>query len=192
MDIKAFYRKYCGVGDEALLSDLVKFTRIRAVEAGSTILEPGTQLNQMLLLGSGVVRSYFWGGNERIYTDGFYSAPGTLLSICRCMPEPECGIEALSACEILDISAGDVAELMSRSLPFVQMYARLLERMTLHQWQEKTACFQYSHQERYIRFLRQYPNWKGLISSKYIADYVGVAPESLSRLRRRLKSGNKG
>ena len=38
-----------------------------------------------------------------------------------------------------------------------------------------------------MRFRREYPGLDGRVSSKYIAEYIGVVPESLSRLRRELR-----
>lgn len=188
MNIRVFFQEYCGVNDEALLSELAEKTRVRNLDKNTTVLEPGAEEISMFFLVSGIVRSYFWGANERTYTDGFYSQPGTLLSFeCMSSHKREYGMETVSKCEILELSASDAAELMEKSLPFAQMCCRMLDRMLYVEWQDKTAYYQYTPQQRYQLFLKRYPNWKGQISSRYIADYVGIAPESLSRLRRRLR-----
>ena len=96
-------------------------------------------------------------------------------------------METVSKCEILELSTSDAAELIGKSLPFAQMCCRMLDRMLYLEWRDKTAYYQYTPQQRYQLFLKRYPDWKGQISSRYIADYVGIAPESLSRLRRRLR-----
>ena len=176
------------MNDEALLSELVEKTRVRSLDKNATILEPGAEAISMFFLASGVVRSYFWGSDERTYTDGFYSQPGTLLSFgCMSCHKQEYGMETVSKCEILELLALDAAELTEKSLPFMQMCCRLLDRTLYMEWRDKTDYYQYTPQQRYQRFLKRYPDWKGKISSRYIADYVGIAPESLSRLRRRLR-----
>lgn len=188
MDIRAFFQEHCGVDNEALLSELVEKTRIRNLEKNTTVLEPGTEAISMFFLASGIVRSYFWGRDERTYTDGFFSQPGTLLSFgCTSSCRQEYGMETVSKCEILELMAADAAALMEKSLPFMQMCCRMLDRMLYLEWRDKTACYQYTPQQRYQRFIDLYPDWKGQISSRYIADYVGIAPESLSRLRRRMR-----
>ena len=188
MDIKAFFQKHCGVHDAALLSELVERTRVRILDQCTTVIEPGSEVKSMFLLLSGIVRGYFWGDGDRTYTDGFYENPGTLLSVgSATAQEQEYGIETITTCKILELPAADMAILMESSLPFMQMYCRLLQKMVCMQWREKTVYCQYSPQQRYQRFLKRFPNWKGQIGSRYIADYVGIAPESLSRLRHRLR-----
>lgn len=188
MDISAFYREYCCVQDKALLSALVEKTRIRILDKNTTVVEPGSKTEQMLLLGSGIVRSFFWGNDDRTYTDGFYSKPGTLLTFGHVSAQEQVyGMKTVSCCQIMELSAETVATLMEQSVAFMQMYCQLLDQMLCVQWQEKTAQYQYSSLQRYLRFLKCYPNWKGQIGSRYIADYIGIAPESLSRLRHRLR-----
>ena len=44
-------------------------------------------------------------------------------------------------------------------------------------------------QERYQQFLEDYPDLEGRIAQYHIASYLGVTPESLSRIRAGLKDG---
>ena len=43
-----------------------------------------------------------------------------------------------------------------------------------------------SPQERYLKFMRQYKNIEQRVAQKYIASFVGVTPQSLSRIRKRI------
>ncbi len=43
-----------------------------------------------------------------------------------------------------------------------------------------------SPQERYLKFMRQYKNIEQRVAQKYIASFMGVTPQSLSRIRRRI------
>ena len=43
-----------------------------------------------------------------------------------------------------------------------------------------------SPQERYSKFMKQYKNIEQRVAQKYIASFVGVTPQSLSRIRRRI------
>ena len=45
--------------------------------------------------------------------------------------------------------------------------------------------------ERYLHFKKLYPELSGRIPLKHIATYLGIAPESLSRIRSALKEENK-
>ena len=41
--------------------------------------------------------------------------------------------------------------------------------------------------ERYLKFRRNYPDIAGRVQQRYIATYLGIKPESLSRIRALLK-----
>ena len=46
-----------------------------------------------------------------------------------------------------------------------------------------------SPEKRYINFVESYPRLVQNIPQHYIASYIGVAPESLSRIRKRIQDG---
>jgi hypothetical protein len=54
-----------------------------------------------------------------------------------------------------------------------------LEQRTLNQ-------LKYSPERRYLAFINTYPEIAQNIPQHYIANYIGVVPESLSRIRKRL------
>ncbi len=43
-----------------------------------------------------------------------------------------------------------------------------------------------THETRYLTFIRTYPELNQRLPQYYIASYVGVKPQSLSRIRKRL------
>lgn len=43
-----------------------------------------------------------------------------------------------------------------------------------------------SHEERYLQFINERPKVIQRVSLKYIASYLGMKPESMSRIRKRL------
>jgi len=44
-----------------------------------------------------------------------------------------------------------------------------------------------SAQERYLQFLEDYPNIEERLNNYHIASYLGITPESLSRIRTNLR-----
>jgi CRP-like cAMP-binding protein len=41
--------------------------------------------------------------------------------------------------------------------------------------------------ERYVNFKRDYPDIENRVNQYHVASYLGIAPESLSRIRRSLR-----
>lgn len=46
--------------------------------------------------------------------------------------------------------------------------------------------------ERYLEFRKRYPDLSGRIPQRYIATYLGITPESLSRIRSSLREDANG
>lgn len=44
--------------------------------------------------------------------------------------------------------------------------------------------------ERYLKFRKNYPDLAERVQQRYIATYLGIKPESLSRIRSAMKEGN--
>lgn len=59
---------------------------------------------------------------------------------------------------------------------FVVVYDRLLD------------CYTKTPEEHYLSLLRRYPDLKEAISLKELASFIGVTPETISHIRRRLSS----
>jgi Mn-dependent DtxR family transcriptional regulator len=43
-----------------------------------------------------------------------------------------------------------------------------------------------SAEERYLEFIHTYPNLEQYVAQKYIASYLGITPEFLSKVRKNL------
>lgn len=46
----------------------------------------------------------------------------------------------------------------------------------------------FSAEERYLKLMRSYPDILQNVPLQYIASYIGIKPESLSRIRRQITS----
>ncbi len=60
---------------------------------------------------------------------------------------------------------------------FISMQRRIAENMSL------------SAEERYANFQQRYPHFEQRLPLKQIASYLGITPESLSRIRKKMVKG---
>jgi len=75
-----------------------------------------------------------------------------------------------------------------RSYPATEKLGRLLaEQQYLRKYHRELSLLQYSAAERYQQLLQHHPEVVRGIPVKYIASYLGIEPESLSRIRRNIK-----
>lgn len=93
---------------------------------------------------------------------------------------------ALEDCETIMLSKENLAVIFKENPKFEtllnQMLAEEVKYLLLNEQVNKTVGLE----ERYLNLENQYPNAFQRIPQKYIADYLGIEPQSLSRLRKRL------
>jgi CRP-like cAMP-binding protein len=80
----------------------------------------------------------------------------------------------------------DLQELYSQSHAAERTGRLLAEYQYLRKYRRELAFLQYTAKERYLQLLEEHPQVIQQIPVKYIASYLGIEPESLSRIRKGL------
>ncbi len=94
-------------------------------------------------------------------------------------------IQALEDAQILTISYDNLQRLY-REFREGEKFGRLVaEQLFVDILRQLTSFYEETPEERYARFARTYPDLQQRIPQYYIASYVGVKPQSLSRIRAR-------
>ncbi len=94
---------------------------------------------------------------------------------------------ALESCELEQIRYVDLRGLMDRHASWQGAVLQLLERHIVRKEQRERELLTMRPDERYQSFLSSYPALAGRIQQRDIAHYLGVTPEALSRIRKRLR-----
>lgn len=98
-------------------------------------------------------------------------------------------IEALSPITAIRFSIKDVQALTTGS-GAIERWLRLLNERAYMQTQDRiTSLLTLSAPERYKRFLATEPHLLNMFSNYLVATYLNVAPQSLSRIRRKIATG---
>jgi CRP-like cAMP-binding protein len=94
-------------------------------------------------------------------------------------------IQALEPARLLTISY-DNLQRFYREVREGERFGRLVaEMLFVDVLGQLTSFYEETPEERYARFVRTYPDLQQRIPQYYIASYVGVKPQSLSRIRGR-------
>ncbi|MCC6286813.1 MAG: Crp/Fnr family transcriptional regulator [Chitinophagaceae bacterium] len=82
----------------------------------------------------------------------------------------------------------DVLHNLYKTLPIANVIGRIAcEELFLIKANRELSMYKYSAQERYLNLFSQKPRHIKEIPLKYLASYVGVTPQALSRIRKRIK-----
>lgn len=98
-------------------------------------------------------------------------------------------IDALEDTEIWQIEKQDLEKLYERVPQFNRLFRVLLQNAFIAQQQRISQNLAESAEKRYELFLKKYKGLDQRIPQKQIAAYLGITPEFLSALRRKLTKG---
>jgi CRP-like cAMP-binding protein len=97
-------------------------------------------------------------------------------------------IQALEDCEILQISYDDL-QLFYKSVSQAERFGRLvIEQVFIQTLQDLSSFYTDTPELRYEKMLKKHPDLLQRMSQYHIASYVGVKPQSLSRIRKRIST----
>jgi len=95
-------------------------------------------------------------------------------------------IKAIEDSEMLVIKQADLSDLYLQ-IPKIERLGRILTESAFIKFVEQTLDFQtLTAKERYENLLKNYPEIFQKVQLYHIANYLGIAPKSLSRIRKEL------
>jgi CRP-like cAMP-binding protein len=156
---------------------------------GQFLLKPGTHVKHEYFVVKGCLKAYYmdYKGNKCIIQfaienwwvgdfDAFYNqVPSNLY------------IEAVEDSQLLSIHFKQLEKIYEEA-PIFERYFRLLTTQAfIAQRKRILSILEKNTQERYLEFCASYPNIKERVPNYNIANYLGVSPENLSRVRKTLK-----
>lgn len=91
--------------------------------------------------------------------------------------------DALEDCELLLIEKPQWEKLFIEVPKFERFFRLLLQNAYVSMQRRIADNMSLSAEERYLNFITQYPHFEQRLPGKQIASYLGITPESLSRIR---------
>lgn len=157
------------------------------------LLQAGEVCRHMAFINKGCLRSYSIDaeGEEHVVQfaieDWWITDPYSYLTA-----EPSSyNIDALQDSDLLLLDKSCYEKLMLELPKFERFFRVLLENKYIASQRRITAALSASAEERYLNFIKNYPAFAQRIPQRHIASYLGITPQSLSRLRKELSEKEK-
>jgi CRP-like cAMP-binding protein len=99
------------------------------------------------------------------------------------MQPSEMNIEAIEDTTVLQIKHSDVLDLYTNAPKFNHLFRVLVENSLIGMQKRLLQTISSDARVRYESFLKQYPTLANRIPNTYIASYLGITPEFLSKIR---------
>ena len=162
------------------------FTR-REFRAGEHFFAPGDFTDQIGFVSAGVCRLYLVGRDAAQEATTCFIRPNQFImdveSFYSNRPTYS-GIQAITACELLLIDRQNWLRL-SEEIPKLFILSKLLtEAALLNNMKDNDFLHFGTAKQKYQEFLKRYPDLVLNVPQHYIASYLHITPQSLSRIRK--------
>lgn len=93
-------------------------------------------------------------------------------------------IDALEDAEVLQIEKSDLEELYLEAPAFDRFFRVMFQNAYVANQQRIIASISQTAEEKYIAFIKKYPSLEQRVPQHQVASYLGITPETISRIRR--------
>lgn len=174
--------------DEEFIGKAVSVSSFKTFSKGEIMARIGDKTTVSGLVVSGVVRSFYIDRDGNDITQ-FIADTGSM-----CLDSGMFGFnemtamwESVSESTIMLFDVAKIKELIYSDDRYLKFWADMLESGMRYKIYRENSFLVENATERYLHFKKRYPDITGLVPLKHLATYLGITPESLSRIRSTLK-----
>lgn len=180
-----FISKYVSLTEDEK-NALLSLDIFRSVKKGTTLLKEGQKSKDSYFVLKGCIRTfYIIDGEEK--TTAFYTEMEAVTPPCVLSKTPS---EYYMGCiedSILTVSNSDMEEEINSKFPKFETLCRILSEELLAKLKIDFDEFRTSSPEqRYLNLIQKRPDLIQRVPQHQLASYLGIKPQSLSRLRARI------
>ncbi|MFM4712716.1 Crp/Fnr family transcriptional regulator [Aeromonas veronii] len=177
----------CTMGLDAALSEAISLRLPRqTLHAGQALLAQGAEQEAAFYIEAGIARAchYTRDGQERCKEFYFEGELCLLYDSWLTGALARYQLEALTELQVVRVSLTLLDE------PAWQPVCMALLRQQLGYKERKEAfLLLHSPEERYRELCHTFPHWPARLTQVQLANYIGISPVTLSRIRRRINTG---
>ncbi|WP_208602977.1 Crp/Fnr family transcriptional regulator [Pedobacter steynii] len=186
-----FISKYVSLTDEEK-NAILSLNIFRSIKKGTTLLKEGQKSKDSYFVLKGCIRTYYVLDSEE-KTTAFYTEMEALTPPCVISKTPSEYYVSCIEDTILTVSNSDMEVEINSKFPKFETICRILAEELLAKQQIDFDEFKTSSPEqRYLNLIQKRPDLLQRVPQHQLASYLGVKPQSLSRLRARIVGKNKG
>jgi CRP-like cAMP-binding protein len=185
-------RKLVQVTDEEE-RHILSFFEERKYRRNQLLLRCGDVAHEVFFVLKGALHQFYIdeAGNERTCNFTFENDFITDLESFGQKTESPSSIKAITDTTCLTIRCENLSVLMKES-PIVAEYFRILmEQIAAKSIKRTKLLLSFSPEKQFLQLVEEEPEIFQRVSQRLIAQYLGIAPESLSRIKKRLMVGAK-
>jgi CRP/FNR family transcriptional regulator, anaerobic regulatory protein len=188
--IKNCLQSFISFNNEEEWDALRECLKVKYVRKGQVLLDEGDISDSVIFVNKGLLRIYHT-DNDKTFTAKFFvenqfaSAYQSFLT----KTPSEYALDALEDSEILILKYQDLQDLYKKHPVYERLGRLVAEELFIYVCQRNKSMRQ-TPEEKYLEFLYTSPNLLQRVPQYIIASFLGITPETLSRLRKKMTRKN--
>lgn len=175
---------------EKELKELATISEYKIIQKGNYFIREGQIPHKMAFVIKGLFRYVYTHENGNEFTKNIIAEKNFISSYSAMIYNTPSyfSVEALEDAEIFEIDYADWLDIKEKNPFWNAFLVRVLEKAFCTKEKRERELLLLDAEKRYEIFTAEFPNIENRVSQQIIASYLGIQPESLSRLRRKRKS----
>jgi CRP-like cAMP-binding protein len=169
------------------LAEFVNTFVKKTYKKGKVILESGNTESELRFLDKGIIREYYSTNdkekNINFYTDPIFITDFSSFTNSIATKKYQ---EALTDVDLRVLSKEKFLEFTNQYNCGKLFIETIFQRIVVNKENEEFNHFVNTAEELYLDIMKTKPNWLQYIPQYHIASYLGITPETLSRIRKRI------
>lgn len=166
----------------------INLISIKRIRKGENFIRAGQSPRTIGFVKKGLFRYFYTSEEGSEFTKGFFDT-GSIISSYDAILENNPShytIEALEDSNVEVIQYNRFQQLFSEDPCWNEFLVALLQKGYLAKVTREREFLLLDAEQRYLTFLKRYPDLQSRVKQHIIASYLGIAPESLSRIRKKI------
>ncbi|WDF67423.1 Crp/Fnr family transcriptional regulator [Sphingobacterium oryzagri] len=189
--MNANFKAYCqkhGALSEAEIDLFYRFFTERKYKRNTILLRDGEVAHEVYFVLSGFLRQYFYNedGLEKTCNFAFEAEFITDLESFSRQAKAATNVMTMEASTVLVISCKDLATAIGTSPAIAELCKTIVENVATENIRRIQSLLSSSPEKQYVDLVQSKPQIAQRVPQRYFAQYLGLAPESLSRIRKRM------
>jgi CRP-like cAMP-binding protein len=167
---------------------LLLISRTRLIKAGELFIEHGEVPAKIAFVSSGLFRYVYVNDKGDEFTKGIISENNFISSYSAMIAKRPSyfAIEALEDAQVLEIHWTDFSQLLEADVFWLRFLLKFLEKGFISKEKRERDLLLLDAETRYKNFLNEFPGIDQRLKQGIIASYLGIKPETLSRIRKKI------
>lgn len=172
------------------MEELVNICEHKIMDKGDYFIVAGQIPRKMAFVFKGLFRYVYSNENGNEFTKSIIAENNFISSYSAMIHNSisHFSVEVLEEAEILEIDYLRWLEMKEKNSFWSVFLLQILEKAFCVKEKRERELLLLDAEKRYEIFVAEFPNLENRVSQQIIASYLGIQPESLSRIRRKFKS----